>query len=379
VREIEETLAARLESADDGVSQRSIATEAEELEKLTELIAQRKARHHPPTWRTRVPAILVLVAALGVLSYLFAAGPGHTQIKLSATVDEFGFSSGRSQVLFERQLLRSLGVSVADSVLLPLFSRTKLEDGEETQQVVRSEPVKPQIRLTVIGESEDAGSITFNPLELPPEATVRVVPLESGAVVLHVSDSETGAGAVLSGLIDLEGTAVEAGPGAFGSVGRALEIRGKRLTLTLQPLTGPLAQADRQELAVRQLDFLATERRDRGTRTQVRRVSTISKGTLVLEELEGREIELRRGDHLRFEAVDGWLRGLTSRDGQVEFAFSGSVSGLSVGQPGRFRSLMPTWLEWIRSRQSWVLLWGSALSLIGLILGVLRWLGLVAK
>jgi hypothetical protein len=34
---------------------------------------------------------------------------------------------------------------------------------------------------------------------------------------------------------------------------------------------------------------------------------------------------------------------------------------------------MPTWLEWLRARHGLSLLWGTALYLFGLAVGVLRW------
>jgi hypothetical protein len=47
---------------------------------------------------------------------------------------------------------------------------------------------------------------------------------------------------------------------------------------------------------------------------------------------------------------------------------------METGSEDSPRSLMPTWLEWLKARHGLSLLWGTTLYLFGLVLGVARWI-----
>jgi hypothetical protein len=49
--------------------------------------------------------------------------------------------------------------------------------------------------------------------------------------------------------------------------------------------------------------------------------------------------------------------------------------GMTTGSGEGRRTLMPTYLEWMRARHGVSLLWGTTLYLFGLIAGALRWWG----
>jgi hypothetical protein len=78
---------------------------------------------------------------------------------------------------------------------------------------------------------------------------------------------------------------------------------------------------------------------------------------------------------IHFEQVRGEIRTLRLQDNNIDLKFHGRVRGLGAGPEENPRSLMPTWLEWLRARHSLSLFWGAAIYLFGLIAGVLRWWG----
>jgi hypothetical protein len=91
--------------------------------------------------------------------------------------------------------------------------------------------------------------------------------------------------------------------------------------------------------------------------------------------LNDQERKLRSGEAIHFEHTQGEFRTLRLQDDHIEMKFHGRVRGMAIGSGESSRSLMPTWLEWLRARHSLSLLWGAALYLFGLVTVVLRWWG----
>lgn len=79
--------------------------------------------------------------------------------------------------------------------------------------------------------------------------------------------------------------------------------------------------------------------------TRDARLSMLREGLLVLDDVDGRRIELREGEPLELEGVDGTLRSLVLDDGLVRVQFDGRVGGIRSGYAPDARSLMPTRLE----------------------------------
>jgi hypothetical protein len=115
-----------------------------------------------------------------------------------------------------------------------------------------------------------------------------------------------------------------------------------------------------------------------------RLTSTILSGVIRLEALD-KERPLRDYDWLRFESANGVLRSVTVSEftvgqgapGQrsLRVRFSGVARGMKIGRSaGTELSLMPTWLEWLTARHAATLAWSSLIYVVGLILGVLKWL-----
>jgi hypothetical protein len=93
--------------------------------------------------------------------------------------------------------------------------------------------------------------------------------------------------------------------------------------------------------------------------------STILGGRLVLADVD-EEIELRPGDRLALETVDGRLVELGAGQ-SVSVAFEGKVTGVSLGPRDFARDLRPSVLVWLYHEQRLPFLWSAVAFLWGMI------------
>jgi hypothetical protein len=83
--------------------------------------------------------------------------------------------------------------------------------------------------------------------------------------------------------------------------------------------------------------------------------------------------QIRTGEILTFGESDGEIRTAQLRPDRLSISFDGTVRGMSTGDEHERRSLMPTWLDWLKAQHGLSLLWGSSLSAAGIAMAVLRW------
>lgn len=359
------------------------ADEAEELERLHRLIALRRREKPPRGWRDRLPALVAVALSLALLTFLFFVRRNQVEVELFVTVVEAEFVSARSQTLFAPTRLSALQVVTADLISIPRargVAAVALEGGPLSIEVPATEASDEA------GEPSARGSIDLEPVVLEEGSRVRIEPGGDGAVQLLLGGRPTEMGAALAGELTLAGPGVgrqfetreECREGActldFG-VGRRLAIGGEALAVRVEGAGAGPAQSFGEHLAVSALSLSRVYRLEGEQETIARRISTVIDGRLIFEELAGTEIELRPGDRVLLDVVDGWLRQVSVEEGTVALAFNGTLRDLSLGYTERKRSLMPTQFEWVRAQHSWMLLWGSALSLIGVVLSFMRWLG----
>jgi hypothetical protein len=122
-------------------------------------------------------------------------------------------------------------------------------------------------------------------------------------------------------------------------------------------------------------------------------LSSVSSGTLYLESIDGKVIPLRPFEELRFSNFEGFIRSLTLQKGELKLisntgdvprfvsgeseitlTLHGRANSVTIGPGTMPRELTPTLLEWLATRHSIWLLWGGAVSTIGVIFALLRWL-----
>lgn len=112
---------------------------------------------------------------------------------------------------------------------------------------------------------------------------------------------------------------------------------------------------------------------DPNTPGGVVRESSILSGKISLEEFKDRYFTIHNGEMIDLGASTGYLRQLSTDGLAFTCQFDGSVSVLTVGAGKREKNYMPTWLDWLRSRDALLLFWMSSAYIVGLVLAIDRW------
>lgn len=238
-----------------------------------------------------------------------------------------------------------------------------------------SSGVEHGLRLSVSPEKKE-GTITLEPLVIPTQTQVwirRLDPPQHLGLSLKGAQTELQVGVNGPVQLGLSGGGEEqldfASPKSFslqtGPKNVDLEMRLSDSNSVLFP-----SQLSFTALSLQHID----EFRDPNN-TLLRRTSTIESGTLSYTSLNDLERKLRAGEMVHFEQIEGEFRTIRLENGALDLKFHGRVSGMTVGSEQNRRSLMPTWLDWLRARHSLSLLWATALYLFGLISALLRWWG----
>ena len=67
------------------------------------------------------------------------------------------------------------------------------------------------------------------------------------------------------------------------------------------------------------------------------------------------------------------MRTMRLEPGHLTMNFHGRVRGIKTGSDASPRSLMPTWLDWLRAQHGLSLLWGTSVYCSGSVSPVVRW------
>jgi hypothetical protein len=343
----------------------------EQLEQLRQLASLAgiydTAQPVPP--RRRWPLIALFAFTLVLVSILLFVRRRSTEIELDLRVTELGFVLPERQLLNEPLRLAALGISGLREIQLPRGRRS------EAVTLTSGHEFESGMNLAVATENQSRGEVGLPELVLPSET--------------HVSFKKTD----LPGQYRwaLQGTGFDLRADVVGPVrvepeggtGRQLTFLSPKpvifepqsndvnLDLTFLVLPQKLFPMPRN---IQDLSLLRIENRRGPDGLPVRRVSTLLSGSIYFEELNGQELKLRPGEEIRFEKSQGEIESLELKDDGVVFQFRGRVHGMTAGSDETSRSLMPTWLDWLKARRGLYLLWGTAVYLFGLIVGVLRWL-----
>jgi len=127
-------------------------------------------------------------------------------------------------------------------------------------------------------------------------------------------------------------------------------------------------------LPIDQLAFVRTDIVELEGSVQYQESSTLTGGSVYLEDLDGKETtKLREGEWLQIGVGHGWLQLPAAGKADIAWRFRGSVNAIHAGTPDSRRDLKPSLLEYVRSQHAISLLWGTALSLFGLGGAAIRW------
>jgi hypothetical protein len=336
------------------------------LSQLADLYDAAQPRPLPKRW----PVAIALVVTLLIASALLLPVP-QTGIELDLKLSEVSFLLPEQQVLSDAISVSNLGVSGLRGVRLPP------EYGLEAAPKPASGDADAAIRLSVDSSAERPGTIDVAALALPANTRVRVrrtrTPNQYRISLTAPEGAALDLRADVNGRVQVALAGTPARDRDFGSPKPVLLDPGSNeVDLDVTFPTVPVAPFV-PHLRVEELLLSRVEQLVEPNRTFVRRASTILSGTLYLSALDSPKRELREGERIQFDRSAGEIHRLELREDGIFFGFSGDVRGMRSGSDQTPRNLMPSWLESLAANHSISLVWGSALYLYGIIIGVLQW------
>ncbi|HZT29785.1 MAG TPA: hypothetical protein VFA33_07880 [Bryobacteraceae bacterium] len=333
------------------------AEQVESLRRLRQLAEFSRAVEAPE--RRRWPILAMLLATLAIASVLFFSRLRRTEIEMDVNVSEVSFRLGQARVISDTMGVASVGASGFKSIEAPGMP---VSEGSMLIQAAK--------------DGDRSGLVSLAPIALP--ASTRVT-LERGRDARRFRLSLAGPGAELR--CDAIGPVEIAAAGSPKQrlnlpMPRGIALRTGADEADLE-ITLPGAEAGRflAQIPAEEISMFRIDQHVTSGLSIVHRASTILGGSIFFESLDGLERKLRPAEGLRFASARGEIRSLGLDDRGISFRFHGEVEGMSTGAGEDRRSLMPTWLEWLRARHGLPLLWGSALYLFTLATAALRWWG----
>jgi hypothetical protein len=312
-----------------------------------------------PKPRRRWPVAAAFLATVAVGSLLAFGRMSSTEIELSVRALEVSLELTRDQVLMDGWPVAELGIVGARHLQLP--------------REIDLERSMTSLRLTPEPVAQEDGRIRLGTVFAPAGTRVRVQSLsELDRYRVSLSGPPSSLQVDLSGPVRISAGS-RRGSADF-SVPRSLQVEWGEAPLSLDLEARNGSPEFLPELEVRGLSLQRIEEHAAGGGTTVRQPSTVLSGHLYYESLDGRSRQLRVHERLRFTSAKGQLHRLQLDQGALDLRFHGVVEGMRTGSDGNPRSLMPTWLEWLRARQGLALVWGAALYVVGLFAGLTRWM-----
>jgi hypothetical protein len=111
-----------------------------------------------------------------------------------------------------------------------------------------------------------------------------------------------------------------------------------------------------------------------------RRRSSVASGTVYLDALNAKAVQLRPFEDISFRSSNGYIQALNvpshskSSNEELHLQAHATVQKMTRGTGKNERSQMPNWLELITAQTGIALLWASIVYVFGIIYAVLRWL-----
>ncbi len=343
------------------------AEEIAALGLLARLIEIRNAIEPP---RRNWWAACALASTLVIASLLLFARVPETDVELDLTVSGVRFMLAREQVIAGAMRVSRLGASGLSGVQLPPEAEPSARPGQS------SSAERSAIRLSVDESGKRPGVATLAPLALSAGTAVGLQPLDGPheyALSIHAPGAAMRAD--VNGTVNLALAGLAPWDVEFRSP-RPIVLRAGANDVDLSvTFPAPTPSPFSPQLSIRDLSLFRIDEFSEGDRSLVHRTSTVLSGMLFLESINGEERHIRPGEALQFEKSDGEIRELRLNDNGIGLRYRGRVRGMMTGSGEGLRSLMPTYLEWLRARHGLSLLWGTALYSFGLISGALKWWG----
>ncbi|MCK9684581.1 hypothetical protein [Scleromatobacter humisilvae] len=204
------------------------------------------------------------------------------------------------------------------------------------------------IGLTVCGLDEPLALQATGPVRIVSNSELVLRPAQRARIVVAPVEATTGT--------------VGKAPGSACPAERALTLRMAPVAaaIELQP-----------NLPVTDLRLYADERMPDGT-LEVQ--STLLEGKLQFGLAKSPARTLQKNELLGLESASGRMRTLRVAPSAVSLDFDGKARDVQIGPSYARQSLTPRLLEWWLSQDLLLLTWSSGLAILGVLLGVWRWM-----
>ncbi len=343
------------------------AEQLESLQRLSRLVEINEAAR-PKASHDRLSLIIIFLITFLILSILLFGHRDSAEIELNAEVDQLSFVIPKQQLCLDSFAVSALGASGLKQIQLP---RAR---GEDARTLAAPQSSGLDILLAAIKDDPAPGEITFPDLILPARAHVW---LQKTMLPQQYRLTLEGNGLNLQANVN---GAVQASV-AGSAPQRLIFLSPKPIVFEAEPvpvnfdltLTSLPHTISATPIAAEDLSLSGIEDRKNPGGEPIRVTSTILAGTIFFDELNGEELKLRPRQMIRLGRSEGEIQSLQMKDDRIAIQFHGRVHGLQTGSEATAKTLMPTWLEWLKARRALYLFWGTGIYLFGLIAGFLRW------
>jgi hypothetical protein len=320
----------------------------------------------PPTVGRGILAATFILTAL-LMTIVFFMHLRTESIEFEGDLTGFSFSTLRSHLLPIPS--RLIDLSVAGIKTLEIQSSLSAS----CQQALTQGSQLPPLRLSSQVVGKDRGAIGVSDLIAPAGSQVALTHAASGLryrlVLVPPSDAALIAPASVAAFGPIRvraGTCDETIPEGSPLLVSLYESAGIPLSLNLQAEEEDSA-AD-WGLPIKDLSMVHLANDAQG---QV--LSTVLKGAISFDSTPGKQRLVRAAEHLEFVGFSGVIHTVVIAKDRIKVRLTGTVNDVKSGETKTFRTLMPTWFEWLTANHGLITLWSASIYLFGLALAVLRW------
>jgi hypothetical protein len=304
-------------------------------------------------WKAAIIALVVI----GLLAlFLHLAHLSSTEIRMELSVSELNFTLPQQQVVTNIVKLSSIGASGLENVQVLTGG-----GGERSSSAVL---------LSVDTINGHSGSITMDALSLPAGMRIGIRNTDvSGEYRFFLQGKAINLPLQVNGSVKMiapPNPPVALNYTSPGLITLRAAKEGVDLDLNFQSSANRIFPG---QITADSISLLRIDEHHDDESSTVRTVSTILSGTLHFESLSGKKQILVAGQQIQFKNSRGTINKLELFDDHIAVNFVGTVSGMSAGDTNNRTSLMPTYLQWLKSRVSLSLLAVVLLIVLALTLG----------
>jgi hypothetical protein len=326
-----------------------------------------RARRRHLKWR--LPVIYTAFGVLLVVGALQWEIP-RAEVELASQVSSVSFTLPQAEDIFDN--LRLASFDVTDVACVTFAPAAHAECAAQNPS---------QIRIVVPSEASNHALVTIQQLRVPAGGRVTLSKPTSRTVCRISIESPHGEPIYIA--LSMHSVDVTTVVGTR-AIKRHLEASNPPSVLELEVASPTVLEAVgyagsevavQRDIRVTDLSFTdQVQTKDIGGEA-VRPMSSILSGALYLDSLNGKRVDLRPFDNLRFTHSEGRLRTLAlapSSNSRLALDFHGFVEGMRGGTQEAGRSLMPSILQYVAAQSGLALYWGTVVFLFGLFMSIGR-------